>query len=86
MIYDVPVPAGATPTNFVETTLPADQRAGMLTNAAFITTRARADGVGVVPRGLAVKALFLCLETPPPPDDIMGEAGRSTPQKAHVAT
>ena len=30
MIYNVPMPAGATPTNFVETTLPADQRSGML--------------------------------------------------------
>lgn len=75
MIYDVPVPAGATATNFVETTLPADKRAGMLTSAAFITTRARADGVGVVPRGLGVKGLFLCFDTPPPPAAIMGEGG-----------
>jgi hypothetical protein len=70
MIYDVPPPPGATATNFVETTLPADKRAGMLTSAAFITTRARADGVGVVPRGLGVKSLFLCFDTPPPPDAI----------------
>ena len=42
----------------------------MLTNAGFITTHARATGVGVVPRGLAVKGLFLCLETPPPPESI----------------
>jgi hypothetical protein len=70
MIYDVPAPLGATATNFVETTLPADKRAGMLTSAAFITTRARADGVGVVPRGLGVKSLFLCFDTPPPPEAI----------------
>jgi hypothetical protein len=42
----------------------------MLTSAAFITTRARADGVGVVPRGLGVKGLFLCFDTPPPPESI----------------
>ena len=66
MIYGVPAPHGATPTNFVATTLPADQRAGLLTNAGFITTRARSTGVGVVPRGFAVKALFTCMVTPAP--------------------
>jgi hypothetical protein len=72
MIYGVPVPAGATPTSFVETTLPADQRSGMLTNAGFLTTRYRSEGVGLVPRGLAVKWLFTCTETPPPPDTAIG--------------
>ena len=47
MIYGVPVPAGATATHFTETMLPADERAGMLTNAGFLTTRARA---GASPR------------------------------------
>ena len=70
MIYGVPVPPGATTTTFVETTLPADQRAGMLTNAGFITRWARATGVGLVSRGLAVKALFTCVDTPPPPESI----------------
>jgi hypothetical protein len=70
MVYMVPVPAGATAMDFVATTLPADQRSGILTSASFITTRARPSGVGVVPRGLGVKALFLCLETPPPPESI----------------
>ncbi len=70
MIYRVPVPPGATPTNFVQTSLPVSERSGMLTNAGFITTRARADGVAVVPRGLGVKGLFTCVETPPPPDDL----------------
>ena len=67
MIYEVPVPAGATPTNFVAATLPADKRAGIITDAGFITTRARSVGVSVVPRGLGVKATFLCLETAGPP-------------------
>jgi hypothetical protein len=70
MIYRVPVPAGATPSHFVETTLPADQRAGMLTNAGFLTTRARATGVSIVSRGVAVKSLFTCMENPAPPDSI----------------
>jgi hypothetical protein len=63
-IYDVPSPAGATPTTFVETMLPDDKRSGLLTNASFITTRARSIGVSLIPRGTAVKALFLCLWTP----------------------
>jgi hypothetical protein len=67
MVYNVPVPAGATATNFVATTLPSDKRAGIITDAGFITTRARSIGVSVVPRGLGVKATFLCLETAGPP-------------------
>jgi len=82
MIYNVPMPAGATPTNFVETTLPADQRSGMLTNAGFLTRMARATGVGVVPRGLGVKSLFLCLETPPPPEDLFKDGAPGAAQKA----
>jgi hypothetical protein len=81
MIYAVPMPAGATPTNFVETMLPEEQRSGMLTNAGFITRTARSTGVGVVPRGLAVKALFLCLDTPPPPENLLGDGGPIDTQK-----
>jgi hypothetical protein len=81
MIYDVPMPAGATPTNFVETTLPTDKRSGLLTDAGFITRMARATGVGIVPRGLAVKALFLCFETPPPPASLLAADGAVTLQK-----
>jgi len=69
MIYGVPAPQGATPTAFVATTLPADQRAGLLTNAGFIVTRARSTGVGLVPRGLGIKALFTCIFTPGPTVD-----------------
>ena len=69
-IYKVPVPAGASATNFVKTTLPMDQRSGIITNAGFITRAARSDKGGVVPRGLAIKAAMLCLVTPPPPAEI----------------
>jgi hypothetical protein len=81
MVYKVPIPADATPTNFVPTMLPEDQRSGLLTDAGFITRMARATGVGVVPRGLAVKALFLCLETPPPPANLTGDNGPVTTQR-----
>ncbi len=76
LIYVVPVPAGATATHFTETMLPAGERAGLLTDAGFLTTRARADGVGIVPRGLGVKALFTCVETPPPSDSLVQPGSR----------
>ena len=61
-VYKIPVPAGATLDNFVQVSLPATQRSGILTNPAFLTSRGRSDGRGlVVPRGKAVHQLFLCL-------------------------
>jgi hypothetical protein len=70
-IYKVPVPAGATSTNYVQATLPSDQRAGILTNAAFVTARGRSNGLGlVVPRGRMVTAAILCMPPDPPPDEI----------------
>jgi Protein of unknown function (DUF1592)/Protein of unknown function (DUF1588) len=70
-IYNVPIPSGATDTNFVKTTLPSDQRSGILTNAAFITSRGRSDGLGlVIPRGKAIAAAILCFPPNPPPDTI----------------
>lgn len=70
-IYKVPVPAGATSTNYVQATLPSDQRAGILTNAAFVTARGRSNGLGlVVPRGRMVSAAILCFPPEPPPDEL----------------
>jgi hypothetical protein len=84
MVYMVPVPAGATDTNFVAAPLDPAYRAGILTDAGFITSRARSTGVGLVPRGLGVKALFLCLNTPAPPNT--GAAGDAVnAQKADLA-
>jgi len=71
-IYRVPAPAGATGTNFVETTLPADQRAGLLTNAGFLVTRSRPTSVGLVARALGVKAMFTCIDTAGPEDASIG--------------
>ena len=55
-VYKVPVPSGATLDNFVKVTLPSDQRAGMLTNAGFLTARSRSDGQDLVSRAKTVKA------------------------------
>lgn len=85
-IYKVPPPAGATGTNFVQTTLSATERSGILTNAGFITRAARSQEGGVVPRGLAVKATMLCLTTPQPPDAIAAPGGPLDLAKAMFAT
>ena len=68
IVYNVPVPPGATARTFVQTTLPAAQRSGILTNAGFLTTRARTTGVSLPARAGAVNTLMLCRQIPAPPD------------------
>jgi hypothetical protein len=83
-LYKVPVPMGATSTNYVQTTLPPDQRAGLLTNAAFLTARARSNGLGlVVPRGRTVAAAVLCIS---PESDSIDNAAAVAAAKALSAT
>jgi len=83
-IYKVPAPAGATGTNFAKTTLPTDQRSGLITNAAFLTARGRSDGIGmVIPRGKALASAVLCTPPPPPPDAIKAAVEAA---KANFAT
>jgi hypothetical protein len=80
-VYKVPVPTGATSTNYVQATLPSDQRAGLLTNAAFLTARSRSNGLGLlVPRGKFVTAAFFCIKLEPPGDELKGavDAARGT--------
>jgi hypothetical protein len=72
-IYKVEAP-GATATTFVKVTLPSDERTGILTNAAFLASRGRSDGQGlIIPRGKAIKAIFMCTNTPGPPDNIKAQ-------------
>jgi hypothetical protein len=85
-IYNVPAPAGATATNFAKVTLPSDQRAGILTNAAFITRAARSDEGSVVARGKAIAGTIFCTPPPPPPDAITGPGGALDQAKAMFAT
>lgn len=67
-LYGVPF-TGETPTEFVEVELPANQRAGLLTQASLLTARARTDNTSVVARGLFVRSALLCLPRPPPPPE-----------------
>ncbi len=77
-VYKIPMPAGATLDNFVQTTLPADQRSGILTNAGFLTARSRSDGQDLVSRGKAVKAAFLCIPSAPPDETLKGAIAAAT--------
>jgi hypothetical protein len=69
-LYGVPFPpAGVTPgaDGFAPVELPPT-RSGMMTQAGFLTSRARPDNQSVVGRGLLINASILCAENPPFPE------------------
>jgi hypothetical protein len=76
-VYKIPQPAGATLDTFVKVTLPSDQRAGILTNAGFLTARSRSDGQDLVSRAKTVKPAFLCTIPPSPNLDMLGDKIRA---------
>jgi hypothetical protein len=57
--------------------LPGDQRAGVLTQAAFLTSRAHAVNPSPVLRGVFILDRFLCMAPPPPG----GEVNTTPPQR-----
>jgi len=77
------VPAGATATNFVQTTLPASQRSGLLTNPGFLTAHATSSGQNIVARGLLVDMVLLCM--PNPGADTRGPADPAQTGQQQVA-
>jgi len=68
IIYGIPAPVGAAPTDFVKVSLPADQRAGILTNPGFLAALSRADGQNLGNRAKLVGAIFFCSVPPPHPE------------------
>ncbi len=50
--------------------LPEEERAGMLTQASFLTGHAHADSTSWVLRGRFIRENLLCDALPPPPDDV----------------
>lgn len=72
-IYGVPF-TGAAPNEFVPTELPADQRAGILTQASFMTSLSRTDSTSVVARGLFINGPLMCFpKVPSPPEAAIAE-------------
>ncbi|WP_441286241.1 DUF1592 domain-containing protein [Sorangium sp. KYC3313] len=67
-LYGVTVPPGSTTPQLVE--LPPDQRAGVLTQPAFLAVHAHPDQTSPVLRGKAIRAKFMCQDPPPPPNDV----------------
>ncbi|MCR6650292.1 MAG: DUF1592 domain-containing protein [Cellvibrionaceae bacterium] len=72
-LYGIPF-SGTDRNQFVETQLTDDYRAGLLTQASFLTAYSRTDETSVVARGLFVNGPLLCLpKVPPPPLDVISE-------------
>src|SRR5690606_25644353 len=72
-LYGVPFP-GTDPNEFVQVELPAHQRAGLLTQASFMTSLSRTDSTSVVARGLFINGPLLCFpRIPSPPESAIAE-------------
>jgi hypothetical protein len=50
--------------------LPAEQRAGVLTHAAFLAVHAHPNQQSPIKRGIVIRENFLCEYLPPPPNDV----------------
>lgn len=68
--YGVEYPAGST--GFVKVELPAEQnRSGLLTHAAILSTFSHSDGSSPTLRGKFVRESILCQSIPAPPNDVV---------------
>ncbi|MFV8755528.1 DUF1588 domain-containing protein [Nannocystaceae bacterium ST9] len=66
-VYGVPAPGAWT-----QTSLPAEQnRAGFLTQGAFLTRNSHIQTNSTTRRGNYIQARFLCFAVPPPPGDVV---------------
>lgn len=79
-IYGVPAPQG---TGLAEVELPASQRAGILTHAAFNTLEATPNDSSVVHRGVFLARELLCFFPPPPGADDL-ELGEELKKDTHT--
>jgi hypothetical protein len=69
----------ATGNAFVKTMLPAKERRGLLTQAAFIAAISDADDTNLPARGRIVREQVLCESVPPPPGNFQFEDPKITP-------
>jgi hypothetical protein len=83
-IYAVPNTFGAAPGVFAKTTLPADRRSGLLTDAGFLTNLSTSGGVLLFRRGRLAASVFTCASVPAA--DLNSEAvGREGEQARNLA-
>jgi hypothetical protein len=70
-LYGVDAPPATAGGNPVKVNLPANQqRAGLLTQAGFLSVQGHPDQTSPVLRGKFVRAMLLCQPPPPPPNDV----------------
>jgi hypothetical protein len=81
-LYGVPY-SGGTSAAFVRATLPADQRAGVMTQGGFLVSKSR--GEPVVHRGKWVREEILCGAIPEPPPDAAADPTTGEPPSARQA-
>lgn len=67
--YGVSYPGAAGSTMFMPVELPADKRAGILTQASLLSIKAGSDNTSVIFRGLFLHDKVLCLPEVPAPQD-----------------
>lgn len=67
-LYGVQLPAGHQPGDPV--TLPAGERAGLMTQASVLASAAHADQSSPILRGVLVRQNFFCQQLPSPPPDV----------------
>ncbi len=67
-LYGVTVPADHDPQEPVA--LDPNERAGLLTQASFMSAHAHTDSSGPIQRGVVVRSNVLCQPPPPPPNDV----------------
>jgi hypothetical protein len=63
-VYGVSAPGG---TDWAPATLDSNQRAGLFTQASFLSAHGAYDGSSPIRRGLAIRERILCAEMPVPP-------------------
>ena len=68
-IYGINAP-GATPTTFVRVALDPLQRAGLLTQAGFLSAFGEQQTPNIIMRGVHIGKDVLCVDIPPPPDAV----------------
>jgi hypothetical protein len=74
-IYGLPRPAGAAASAWQRVELPADQRAGLLTQPGLMSALAREDRTSYVRRGKMVREALFCQSVPPPPPGVNDTEG-----------
>ena len=69
-IYGLPAGTSTNPDEFTKVDLDPTQRAGMLTQAGFLSAHGEQGTPNLIMRGVHIAKRVLCLDIPPPPDGV----------------